>query len=57
MNEKEGPLNPTYKDKPLNFVQKMKRRKGSFNNYVDQIFPNFDPPSPSSGQKWTFHVL
>ena len=24
MNEKEGPLNPIYKVKPLNFVQKMK---------------------------------
>ena len=28
--------------------------KGSFNNYVDQILTNFDPP-PSSGQAWTFY--
>ena len=24
--------------------------KGSFDNYVDQILPNFDPLPPSSGQ-------
>ena len=30
---------------------------GAFNNYVDQIVPNFDPPTPSSGQKWTFYIL
>ena len=30
---------------------------GSFNNYVDQILPNFDPPLPSSGQKWTIYIL
>ena len=28
--------------------------KGSFNNYVDQILPNFDPFS--SRQLWTFHM-
>ena len=31
--------------------------KGSFNNYVDQILPNFDPLSPSSGQLWTFYMI
>ena len=32
---------------------------GSFNNYVDQILPNFDippPPLPSSVQKWTIYI-
>ena len=28
----------------------------AFNNYVDQILPNFDPPPPSSGQEWTFSL-
>ena len=28
--------------------------KGSFNNFVDQILPNFDPPTLLNGQKWTF---
>ena len=27
--------------------------RGSFDNYVDQISPNFDP---SSGQTWTFYI-
>ena len=31
--------------------------KGSFNNYVDQVLPNFDPSPPSSGQKQTFCIL
>ena len=30
--------------------------KGAFNNYVDQILPNFDPLPPSSGQLWTFYM-
>ena len=32
---------------------------GLFNNYVDQMLPNFDPPTPppSSVQKWTFYIL
>ena len=30
--------------------------KGAFNNYVDQIFTNFDPLPPSSGQAWTFYI-
>ena len=30
--------------------------KRAFNNYVDPILPNFDPPPPpSSGQAWTFY--
>ena len=24
---------------------------------MDQILPTFDPPSPSSGKKWTFYIL
>ena len=36
--------------------QKGLRSKGAFNNYVDQILPNFDP-QPSSGQKWTIYIL
>ena len=28
---------------------------GSFNNYVNQILPNFD--LPSSGQTWKFYIL
>ena len=28
--------------------------KGSFNNFVDQILPNFDPPTLLNEQKWTF---
>ena len=31
--------------------------RGAFNNYVNQILPNFDPLPPSSGQKWSFDVL
>ena len=30
--------------------------KGAFNNYVDQILPNFDPLTPSGGQTWTFYI-
>ena len=30
--------------------------KGTFNNYVDQILPNFDPLTPSGGQTWTFYI-
>ena len=40
MNEKEGPLNPSYKDKPLNFVQKMKRHKCE--QHVEYIFLKCD---------------
>ena len=29
----------------------------AFNNYVDQILPNFDRLSPSSKQFWTFYIL
>ena len=29
---------------------------GSFNNYVDQFWPNFDPPS-SRRQLWTFYII
>ena len=32
-------------------------REGAFNNYVDQILPNFDTLPFSSGQKWTFYIL
>ena len=28
----------------------------AFNNYVDQILPNFDPPTSSSGLKWIFYI-
>ena len=30
---------------------------GSFNNYEDQILPNFDPFPHSSGQLWTFYMI
>ena len=40
MNEKEGPLNPTYKVKLLNFVQKMKRHKCG--KHVEHIFVKCD---------------
>ena len=31
---------------------------GTFNNYGDQILPNFDPlPTPSSGQLCTFYMM
>jgi hypothetical protein len=29
--------------------------RGSFNNYVDQVFPNFDPCPPR--QLWTFYMI
>ena len=29
----------------------------AFNNYVDQILPNFDPLPPSSGETWTFYII
>ena len=29
----------------------------AFNNYMDQNLPNFDPPPPSSRQKWTLYPL
>ena len=29
---------------------------GSFNNYVDEILPNFAPLPPSSGQLWAFYI-
>ena len=32
------------------------QHKGSFNNYVDQFWPNFDPLPPSSGQAWTSYI-
>ena len=28
---------------------------GSFNNYVDQILSDYEPPTHLSGQKWTFY--
>ena len=31
-------------------------REGAFNNYVDQMLPNFDP-TPSSGKNWTYYIL
>ena len=31
--------------------------QGTFNNYVDQILPNFDPLPPSSTQLWTFYMI
>ena len=40
MNEKEGPLNPSYKVKLLNFVQKMKRHKCG--KHVEYIFVKYD---------------
>ena len=30
---------------------------GSFNNYLDQMLPNFDHLPPSSGQLLTFYIL
>ena len=33
------------------------KSQGSFNNYVDQILPNFDHLPPSSGQSWLFYIL
>ena len=30
--------------------------KGSFNNYVDQILPNFDHLPPSSGSRYSLHT-
>ena len=32
------------------------REQEAFNNYVDQILPNFDPLPPLSGQLWTFYM-
>ena len=29
---------------------------GTFNNYVDQIKPNFDHPIPIGGQLWAFYI-
>ena len=29
----------------------------AFNNYVAQILPSSDSPTPSSGQKWAFYLL
>ena len=31
--------------------------KGAFKNYVEQMLPNFNPPPPSRGQKWTIYIL
>ena len=31
--------------------------QGAFNNYVDQIWPNFDPLPPSNGQLLTFYII
>ena len=31
--------------------------RGIFNNYVDQVLPNFDSPTPSSGQNLTLYIL
>ena len=30
--------------------------KGAFKNHVDQVLPNFDHLTPSSGQLWTFYI-
>ena len=30
---------------------------GSFNNYMDQILPNFDPLHPQKEKKWTFYII
>ena len=34
----------------------MKTWEGSFNSYVDQFCPNFDPLPPSSGQSWKWKL-
>ena len=31
--------------------------KGSFNNYVEQILPNFNQLPPSNGHLWTYYLL
>ena len=49
--------NVSLREEPRIFLLFSNCNKGTFNNYVDQILSNFDPPSPSSGQKLSFYIL
>ena len=37
-------------------VSRLRTLGGSFNNYVDQILPNFDNLPPSSRRMWTWYI-